>query len=77
MGRERIIRRDERTKHLDKLNYRGGRNEIRRIVALRQSDGEITQHTTIGEWQFLRRRSPCLQAHAVPNAKVKTRKLSL
>jgi hypothetical protein len=44
MGRERVIRRDERTKHLDKLNYRRGRNEIRHIVALRQSDGEITQH---------------------------------
>src|SRR5436190_24282289 len=69
--RARLIRRDERTNHLDKLNMEGERNETghRRPPIIRWRD-RATQHDR--EWQFLRRRSPCVQARVVPNATVKT-----
>jgi len=66
-----VIPRDRRDNHLDELNMEGDgmRLRHRRSPAIRRRDN---QYTAISEWQFLRRRSPCVQAHAVPNATVKT-----
>jgi len=70
-GFEPSIPRDRCSNHLDKLNIEGDgmRLRHRRLAVIRRRDN---QYTTISEWQFLRRRSPCVQAHAVPNATVKT-----
>lgn len=67
---EPVIPRDKAINHLDKLNMGrdGTRVRHRRPPVIRRHDN---QYTTISEWQFLRRRSPCVQAHAVPNATVK------
>ena len=70
-GFKPVIPRDRRNNHLDELNMEGDgmRLRHRRPPAIRRRDN---QYTAISEWQFLRRRSPCVQAHAVPNATVKT-----
>jgi hypothetical protein len=49
-------------------------NETGNVVALREHEGEMKQPTVIGEWQFLGRRSPCVEAHVVPSATVKIQK---
>jgi hypothetical protein len=74
--RERVIRKDERTKHLDRLimERKGMIVETSspfESTGLRKYKGEIKQHTVIGNWQFLRRRSPCVEAHVVLSATVK------
>jgi hypothetical protein len=71
-----LIRRDARNKHLDELITKGKGATLHPSSSF-QSEGAIKQHNMIGEWQFLRRRSPCVKTHVVLCARVKIPRSSL
>jgi hypothetical protein len=54
------IRKDDPAKHLDKLIAAGDGRKSWGIVVLRWYEGDSKHHILIRQWQFLRRRSPCV-----------------
>jgi hypothetical protein len=74
---ERLIRKYERAKHLDELIVERDGLTLEAVTVLRESEGGIKQQLSSAKWQFLRRRSPCVESLVVPSATVKILKSSL